>query len=179
MLNESMMEFWLGGYLLVLFVMTFIGNGLIPLPITAYILWMGQFQMPIPVILVGTLGTVVGWVMTEHWFRRLCENKPFLQKTIPVYYHELFQKQPGLCFFVFNALPFPWDPTRLLALLHCYAPLRLTGFLAAGRLVRYTLLVTLGAVLARYQYAFWGVLGFLLLVPVLTAVLQRLGGKGH
>lgn len=161
-------------YLGALFILTFIGNGLLPLPITAYVLWLGQFHMPVPIVLVATLGTVLGARFMEPVFQKIIQSRSSVHQVIPRYYHAFFQKQPGLCIFVFNALPFPWDPSRVLAHLHGYPPSRLLGVLAIGRLFRYSLLVVMGAVLARYQVIFVLVLVAVIAIPILMWGLAKL-----
>lgn len=159
-------NFWA---LAALFVMCFVGVSPVPLPlpITLTLFWLAQFDMPVTVILVATVGTVLGWVQLEPLFRRWV-LRPGVQNAIPVTYQKFFLRQTGLWLFFFNAIPFPWDPMRLLALLNDYPKGRFLLILGVSRLIRNTLLVLAGMLLAPYKLLFWGAFIFLMLLPFLT-----------
>ena len=156
------------GSLLVLFVICFIANGIIPMPVTSYIFWLGQFDYPWVVVLVGTLGSVCGWPVTAKYLKLLLAKKPDLVDRIPDVYRRIFSRGLGVSVFVCNALPLPWDPTRMLAVAYGYPQKKLLLAIGTGRAVRNTLLVTLGAALAPYKFLFWGVLVGLMLLPLLA-----------
>lgn len=150
--------------LLGLFLISFFGSGPFPLPLTVTILWLGQFDMPVLVVLVATLGSLLGWLTLETAMRKWVQARPELVSRIPMVYRQLFMKKLGFWLFVFNAIPLPLDFIRFLALVSGYNRLRLAVVLTLGRLIRNTILVMIGATLADHQWWLWGVmLGFLLL----------------
>ncbi len=154
-----------------LFVLTFVGNGTIPMPVTFYVLWLGQFDMPVAVIVIGTLGTITGWVLMAkyfvRWFPALTSEK--MNKNIPGLYRRFFLKSPGWAIFMFNAIPFPWDFGRVMALVYKIEPTSLILPLALGRIIRYALLVYIGVALAQIREILWLVLG-LLFIPIILRV---------
>lgn len=156
---------WLSG-LLILFGLSFLGSSPIPLPLTATVLWLGQFKTPEAVIFVATLGSLLGWLCLEGVLKRWVQRKPQLMEHIPQAYRRLFLKRLGLWLFVFNALPLPVDFIRFLALVCNYSRVRLALIFTAARLVRNTLLVLAGAALAQNQLWLWLAMGFLLLLPM-------------
>lgn len=156
---------WLSG-LLILFCISFLGSAPVPLPLTATVLWLGQFKTPVVVVFVATLGSLLGWLCLEGVLKRWVQRKPQLVERIPSAYRQLFLKRLGLWLFVFNALPLPVDFMRFLALISDYSRVRLALIFTAARLVRNTLLVLLGAALARHQGWLWLGMGVLLLLPL-------------
>ncbi|WP_373532707.1 hypothetical protein [Vampirovibrio sp.] len=154
--------------LLGLFAISFLGSGPVPLPLTVSILWLGQFKMPVWVVLVATLGSLSGWLVLEKSVRKWAEERPELIHQIPTVYRQFFMKKLGLWLFLFNALPLPLDFIRFLALMSGYDRWRLAVILTMARLVRNTILVSLGAALAQHQVWLWAImLGFMLL-PLLV-----------
>ncbi len=153
--------------LLILFFMTFLGHGIIPFPITAYVIWLGQFGDPLWVIIVATLGNVLGWMVLEKYLAPFLERRPHWVAKIPAHYQQLFMLYPAVAIFSFNALPFPLDPMRFLATAYQYPRWKLWSAMAVGRFARYTLLVFIGVTLAPYQPIFWGVLALFLLMPLM------------
>jgi membrane protein YqaA with SNARE-associated domain len=154
--------------LVALFVMSFIGASPVPIPfpLTITIMWLGQFNSPVLVVLAATLGTVAGWYRLESTFKRWIQA-PKLQKAIPASYQRFFLRQTGFWLFFFNALPFPWDPMRFLALANDYPRCRCLLVLGTSRVIRYTILVTIGALLAPYKVWFWAALIGFMILPVL------------
>ncbi len=162
-------------WLLGLFLINFMGNGTVPLPISVYILWLGQFNMPIPVVVVGTLGTVLGWVFVgSRILQRVLKNrsKESLTQKIPALYQKLFLKWPMWAVFLFNAIPFPWDVMRILAVVSGIRPLALLLPLTLGRVIRYSILVFLGGVMAQYKGFLWMIIG-LMIVPVVLRFFKK------
>jgi hypothetical protein len=153
--------------LLALFLISFFGSGPVPLPLTATVMWLGQFHFPVLVIGVATLGTLTGWVCLEGVLRRWVMNNPKVTRNIPVAYQKFFLRRTGFWLFMFNALPFPLDFMRFLALLNNYNRRRLLIILTVSRLIRNTLLVYLGAALAEHQVLFWLMLVAFLAMPLL------------
>lgn len=150
--------------LLALFLISFLGSGPVPLPLTATVLWLGQFKLPVLVILTATLGSLLGWLALERSMKGWIEARPHIVQRIPSTYRKIFMRNMGFWLFIFNALPLPLDFIRFLALLNGYNRTRLTIILTLSRLIRNTLLVTLGGLLAEHQLLLWGVmLGFLIL----------------
>lgn len=164
-------SFYLG--LLALFLISFLGSGPVPLPLTVTILWLGQFQLPVVVIVTATLGSLLGWLALERCMKRWTEARPELIQRIPVAYRQLFMKNMGFWLFIFNALPLPLDFIRFLALFNGYNRTRLAVILTVSRLIRNTILVTIGGLLAEHQLMLWSVmLGFLLLPLPFSKLLQ-------
>lgn len=161
-------------WLVVLFFLTFLGNGTLPLPITVYVLWLGQFDMPVPVVLIATAGTVTGWLFMGKHLSRLIPGSAStrLNRKIPGIYRQLFLKYPGWAVLVWNALPFPVDVSRVLALIQGISPASLAVPLALGRVIRYAILVTLGAIMASYNGFFWGLIA-LLVIPLVFKAFQK------
>lgn len=165
------MLMWAG--LAAIFLLSFLGSGPIPLPLTAVILWMGQFHYPVWVVLAATAGSLLGWLALERFIRRWVHNQPQMIERLPLGYRHIFLKNMGFWLFVFNALPLPLDFVRFLAVMKNYNRFRLAVILTLGRLIRNTLLVAIGAVLAKHQLWLWGVmLAFMLLPLPLGRVLQ-------
>ena len=153
--------------LLALFVLSFLGCSSLPVPLTATVLWLGQFDMPWWIIGIATVGNLIGWLCMEGFLRRWVLKRPHLARGIPVSYQKLFLRQTGFWLFVFNALPFPLEFMRFLALLNNYNRCRLTIIFTLARLCRNILLVFLGASLASHQAALWLLMGMLLVAPLL------------
>jgi membrane protein YqaA with SNARE-associated domain len=177
-----MVEFWqalppdalMFGGLAFLFLVSFLGSTFLPLPVTVTIVWLGQFHFPVWVVLVGTLRTMLGWVVMERFFRNWLIRRPEMANRIPASYQRFFLRHTGFWLFFFNALPFPIDFMRLLALLNGYPSGRMMLILTAGRLVRNVLLVSLGMAAFQHQEIFWSLLIMLLLLPPLAERLMRL-----
>lgn len=167
--------------LLILFVATVAANGFLPLlPVTPYVIWLGQFDHtpghPVSIVLVAAAGNVIGWLLTERLLlRRYAGHAASLDRKIPALYRQIFLRQTGLSIFVFNALPFPGDPMRLLASVSGYPLRRALALIGAGRIIRYSLLVSLGAVLEHYKGLFWTVLILFLALPVFAWLVRRAG----
>lgn len=156
---------WLSG-LLILFCISFLGSAPVPLPLTATVLWLGQFKTPVAVLLVGTLGSLLGWLSLDGVLKRWVQRQPQVVERIPDAYRQLFLKRLGFWLFVFNALPLPVDFMRFLALISNHSRVRLALIFTAARLVRNTLLVVLGAALAQHQLWLWLGMGVLLILPL-------------
>ena len=153
-----------------LFFLTSVGNGIIPVPVTAYVLWMGHFNAPLMVIVTATTGSLLGWLVMGNLLQRYLFKKEQRAETllanIPPFYRQFFLKWPGVSVFFFNALPLPFDPMRVLAMANNYSPRRLLTALAIGRLVRYSVLVMTGVLLAPYKIYFWSAITLFVLLPV-------------
>jgi|GEM_PF-2594590 len=162
-------ELLITGGLVALFLISFLGSGPIPLPLTATVLWLGQFHFPWLVVLVATAGTLIGWICLHNVLRRWVHKNPQVTQRIPVAYQKFFLRRTGFWLFIFNALPFPWDFMRFLALLNNYNPKRLLIILTISRLIRNTMLVMIGAALAKHQVLLWSVMVGFMIVPLLVS----------
>ena len=172
------MEMLIG--LLTLFVVSFLGSSFLPLPVTITIIYLGQFHFPVWVVLVGTAGTVAGWLAMRGFFGKMLARKPALAERIPASYQRFFLRHTGFWLFVSNALPFPVDFMRILAFVNGYNPRRMVILIGLGRLVRNALLVWLGRSVAAHPILFWLVmLLFLLLPPILEFLLPRIRRVGR
>ncbi len=161
-------------WLIALFVVSFLGSSFLPLPVTITVIRLGQFHFPVLVILVGTIGTVLGWIAMRGFFGKLLARKPALVDRIPKSYHRYVLNRTGFWLFVSNALPFPVDVVRILAFVNGYSPTRMLWIIAAGRLVRNALLVCLGRAIMGHPLLFWGtMIFFLVLPPVLDWTVQK------
>ena len=163
----------LGG-LLAVFIISFLGSGPFPLPLTPVMLWLGQFHQPVWVVGAATLGTLAGWLCLEGVLRRWVLRNAQATAKIPLVYQQFFLRRTGLWLFVFNALPFPLDCMRFLALLNNYSRSRLLVILTLSRLVRNTMLVMIGAALAPHQPVLWGAMVAFMVVPLLVGKLMPL-----
>lgn len=161
-----------------LFVMCFISTWMIPVPITAYVMWLGQYDFPWLVVGVATIGTLLGWTTFEPVLARLLKKRPHWADRIPTSYQALFLRQTGLFLFLFNAAPFPIDPIRLLAVVNGYPRERLLIIMGVARLIRNFMLVVLGAVLVRYTLLFWAVLGVFMILPLILGRFFQLSVTG-
>lgn len=155
--------------LLALFLISFFGSGPIPLPLTATVLWLGQFHFPWLVVLVATAGTLLGWICLQGVLKQWVLKNPQVTQRIPVAYQRFFLRRVGFWLFVFNALPFPLDFMRFLALLNNYNPTRMLVILTVSRLIRNTMLVMIGAALAEHQLLLWSVMIGFMGVPLLLS----------
>ncbi len=137
--------------LLGLFAMTFVGSGLIPLPVTLVVFGLGHMGHPWWVVSVATVGTMAGWLFIGYKLQKHLSEKSFelAQKSTPGWLRKLSLKLPFLSVFFMNALPMPWDPVRLILLAHGVKPQRLLVPLGLGRFVRYGLVVWLGQAIDR------------------------------
>lgn len=170
-----MPDLWMLCGLFAVFAISFLGSGPVPLPLTAVVLWLGQFHFPMLVVMVATAGTLVGWLCLEGVLRRWVFQYPEVTQKIPVVYQKFFLRRTGFWLFVFNALPFPLDFMRFLALLNQYNRTRLLVILTLSRLVRNTMLVMIGAALAPHQPLLWGAMVAFMVVPLLVGkILQAL-----
>ncbi len=142
----GIMDGWFGLSLLGLFAMTFIGSGLIPLPVTLVVFGLGAVGHPWWVVLAATFGTMAGWLFIGYKLQKHLSAKSFqmAQKSTPGWLRKLSLKLPFLSVFAMNALPMPWDPVRLILLAHGVKPKALLLPLGLGRFVRYGLVVWLG-----------------------------------
>ncbi len=162
----------LGG-LVAVFVISFLGSGPFPLPLTPVMLWLGQFHQPVWVVGAATLGTLAGWFCLSGVLRRWVFSQAQLTPHIPLAYQTFFMRRTGFWLFVFNALPLPLDFMRFLALLNQYSPNRLLVILTVSRLVRNALLVMLGSALAPHQPLLWGVMVVFMVLPFLVGKLMQ------
>ena len=149
-----------------LFLISFFGSGPVPLPLTATVLWLGQFHFPMLVVAVATAGTLLGWLCLQGVLRRWVHSHPQVAQKIPVAYQKFFLRRTGLWLFLFNALPFPLDFMRFLAILDNYSPRRLLMILTVSRLIRNAMLVMIGSALAAHQLLLWSVMIAFLLTPL-------------
>ncbi len=163
-----MPDTWLEiGGLLLLFIIAALGSSPVPMPLTVTVLWLGQFDFPWAVIMVATAGSAFGWHLMATPLKDWFEKRPALAASIPAAYQEFFLRKTGWWVFFFNAVPFPFEPMRFLAVMNGYCLRRLLIFQALGRVVRYSILVGLGAALAHHKIMLWGVMLGLLLLPLL------------
>lgn len=169
-----MPDLWLALGLFAVFAISFLGSGPVPLPLTAVVMWLGQFHIPVLVVLSATAGTLLGWLCLEGVLRRWVFRHPEATGRIPVAYQKFFLRRTGFWLFVFNALPFPLDFIRFLALLNNYNRRRLLIILTVSRLIRNTSLVLIGAALAQHQALLWGTMVAVMLVPLLVGKLLEL-----
>lgn len=158
--------------LLGLFIITFVGNGVIPLPITAVIVWMGQFHQPVWVVIIAMLGTMLGWWLMQHYLVQLVEKRPSLATRLPPGLQKAMLRHTALWAFIFNALPLASDPIRLIAVANQYDPKKLFVCIGLGRIVRYTLLVVAGSWLSQYQMLFNVILAALVIVPFVLSAMK-------
>lgn len=157
---------WLG--LVFLFIISFLGNMPLPFPVTVTVMWLGQFDFPVAVIAVATVGQLLGWACLDQRIKRWLLKYPRFVRAIPPVYNRFFLRQTGLWLFIFNAFPFAMDPIRLLALLNDYSRTRFLVIMGISRLIRNTMLVLMGATLAPYKGLFWGALVALMLLPIVA-----------
>jgi hypothetical protein len=169
-----MPDLWLAMGLFGVFAISFLGSGPFPLPLTAVVMWLGQFHIPVLVVLSATAGTLLGWLCLEGVLRRWVFRHPEATRKIPVAYQKFFLRRTGFWLFIFNALPFPLDFIRFLALLNNYDRKRLLVILTISRLIRNTSLVLVGAALAQHQALLWGTMVAVMVVPLLIGKLLAL-----
>jgi uncharacterized membrane protein YdjX (TVP38/TMEM64 family) len=102
---------------------------------------------PFWVAAAGTLGSAVASIAMYFLVTKLSkkervrriENSRFIKN-----WKNLAQKLPFLSLVIFNAVPFPADPSRFFAILNKYSIKRYITAISLGRFVRYLLLATLG-----------------------------------
>lgn len=161
--------------LLLLLVISALGSSPFPVPLTITVLWLGQFGFPLMVVLVATLGSTLGWYLMANPMKRWFEKRPAYAEKIPAAYQQFFLKRTGLWLFLFNAIPFPFEPMRFLAIMNGYCLRRILMIQAAGRMVRYTILVSLGVALAEHKVLLWSAMILLLILPlVVKRVMQSI-----
>jgi membrane protein YqaA with SNARE-associated domain len=136
-------------------------------------MFLARFHIPVLVVVVATVGSVLGWLALGAPLRRWMQSKPHLQNYVPAAYQRVFLRRTGLWLFLFNALPFPFDPIRFLALLNDYSRVRSTVVLAFARLARNIMLVTIGALLAQYKLLFALALVVFMVLPILLDKIMR------
>lgn len=179
-------------YLLILFVSAFVTNGTLPfLPVTPFLLWL-TYLAPTDtaqamIVLAATLGNVTGWLLMEKTLLKKLskryDSKTLVDKALsgfPAFMHPFFQNRIYISILLFNALPFPADPFRVVASFKKLPRYRILGVICVGRLIRYSLLVMAGSLLARYKPVFWALFVLFLLMPVpmiFRWIKKRLSGK--
>lgn len=161
--------------LAVLFVMAFFSNGIIPLPITPYVIWLGHFHQPVATVLVGTVASVLGWWVLCRFLKQKTSGQTDWSQKIPAAYRHTMCRHLTLWLFIFNALPLPVDLMRFVAVAHGHDLKKQLWALGGGRVVRYTLLVTMGQWLSHHQEWFVGVIVAFLILPFgIHALLKQL-----
>jgi hypothetical protein len=154
-----MMDPWFVASLLGLFLLTFVGGGAIPMPVSLAVVALAAHHgadgssHPYFVVAVATIGAVVGWyLMGTGLYHFTPQNAMRMaQQATPTWLKVLTQRFPTATVWVMNALPLPWDPVRLMLVAHKVHPKQFIVPLAAGRLVRYSGLVWLGSHMARFK----------------------------
>lgn len=151
-MSDGLMDEWFWLCLLGLFAMTFIGSGVIPLPVTLVVFALGSVgetqyvYSAWVVVAIATLGTMAGWWFIGHKLRKHLSEQSFqlAQRSTPGWLRKLSLRFPFSTVFLMNALPMPWDPVRLVLLAHGTSPQSLILPVGLGRFVRYGLVVWLG-----------------------------------
>lgn len=171
-------DHWLLLGLLGLFAMTFLGAGVIPLPVTLVVMGLAPY-MPVWVVIIATVGTSLGWRMVGGKLYKHVPKKSLTvaQKMTPGWLKHLTEKHPNFSIFIFNALPLPWDPVRLIMLSHDHHPKTMMVPLTLGRLLRYTAMVLVGKWLAQYRWVFIAIMViivFSILYKVVEYVVEKL-----
>ena len=154
------------GGLFLLFLISAVGSGPIPVPLTATVLWLGQFHMSAAVVVVATLGSAIGWACMSGPLKRWFAKRPEIAQHIPEAYQQYFLKRTGLWVFIFNAVPLPFEPMRFLAVMNGYDLRKLLLAQTSGRVIRYIILVSLGEALADHKILLWSILGVVMLLPL-------------
>ncbi|MFN8614524.1 MAG: hypothetical protein U0003_01255 [Vampirovibrionales bacterium] len=148
---------WFVFNLLGLFLLTFVGGGAIPMPVSlAVVALAAQHHQGADtwwVFGVATVGAVVGWYLmgTGLYYHMPTSALQTAQQATPTWLKRLTQQFPNASVFLINALPLPWDPVRLILVAHQVHPRRFIMPLALGRAVRYAGLIWLGSHLARFK----------------------------
>jgi membrane protein YqaA with SNARE-associated domain len=146
--------------------LNFVGNGVFPFPISAYVLWLAQW-LPIGLIVgVATLSSVAGWAVFLRVSSRFSLKAEAALAKVPKSYRQWFHRSPGLSLFLANAVPFPADPVRVIAWVEGYSTPKTLAWLCLGRLVRFSLLGVLGHWLAQFQQFFTVILVGFVLIPL-------------
>jgi len=158
-IGGRMMDLWFVASLLGLFLLTFVGGGAIPMPVSLAVVALAAHHgadgasHPYFVVAVATIGAVVGWyLLGTGLFHFLPQNAMRMaQQATPTWLKVLTQRFPAATVLIMNALPLPWDPVRLMLVAHKVHPRQFIVPLAVGRLVRYSGLVWLGSHMARFK----------------------------
>lgn len=124
-----------------------LNSGVIPFPTMTFAIFLGKSHSPFLVAAVGMLGSSVSSIVMYHLVTRLSkkervrriENNRFIKS-----WKTLAKKSPFLSLVIFNAVPFPADPSRFFAIFNRYSVRRYAIAISLGRLVRYFLLAVLG-----------------------------------
>lgn len=167
----NLAEPWLLLSLVGLFAMTFLGAGVVPLPVSLVVLGLSPY-MPVWVVIVATAGTSWGWrVMGGKLYKHVPKKSlTVAQKMTPGWLKHLTVEHPNLSIFIFNALPLPWDPVRLIMLSHDHHPKTMMIPLTLGRFVRYSAMVMLGQWLAQYRWVFVSIMVIIVFSIVYKAI---------
>ncbi len=124
-----------------------LNSGLIPFPTMTFAIFLGRNYSPFLVAVVGMLGSAISSIVMYYLVTKLSkkervrriENSRLIKS-----WKALTHRSPFLSLIVFNAVPFPADPSRFFAIFNRYSVRRYVMAISLGRFVRYFLLAVLG-----------------------------------
>jgi membrane protein YqaA with SNARE-associated domain len=134
--------------LIIFFVYTAVlNNGLIPFPTMTAAIFLGKTHSPFLVAVAGMLGSALSSAVIYYLLTELSNNRHIQRIENSSYISSLkalANKSPFLSLVVFNAVPFPIEPSRFLAIFNRYSVVRYVTAISLGRFVRFYLLAKFG-----------------------------------
>jgi uncharacterized membrane protein YdjX (TVP38/TMEM64 family) len=124
-----------------------LNSGLIPFPTMTFALFLGKSHSPFLVAAVGTAGSAVASIIVYYLMVKLSKKERMSRienSRLIKSWKALASKSPFLSLIVFNAIPFPADPSRFFAIFNRYSMGKYVMAISLGRFVRYFLLAVLG-----------------------------------
>lgn len=162
-------NYWLMASCFGLFAMTFLGAGVIPLPVSFVVMGLAPYA-PVTTLVLATLGTCLGWWVLGSGLHRHVPKKSLrvAQQVTPDWLKKIVLKWPTLSIFVTNVLPLPWDPIRVIRLSQEHDPKEMIVPLTLGRAIRYAGFVWVGQWMATYRWFF---------LTLMTVIILSIGYK--
>ncbi|MFC1716656.1 VTT domain-containing protein [Candidatus Poribacteria bacterium] len=124
-----------------------LNSGLIPFPTMTYAIFLGRSHSPFLVAVVGMLGSAVSSIAMYYLVTKLSKKERVRRienSRLMKSWKALAHRSPFLSLIMFNAVPFPADPSRFFAIFNRYSVKRYVMAISLGRFVRYFLLAVLG-----------------------------------
>ena len=126
-----------------------LNSGLIPFPTMTFTVFLGKSHSPFLVAAVGMAGSALSSIVAYYLIAKLSE-KDCIRRIENIRliksWKGLVRKSPFLSLVLFNAIPFPADPSRFFAILNGYSMGKYVMAISLGRYARYFLLAALGEI---------------------------------
>ena len=153
-----------------------LNSGLIPFPTMTFAIFLGRNYSPFLVAVVGMLGSAVSSIVMYYLVTKLSKKERVRRienSRLMNSWKALAHRSPFLSLIVFNAVPFPADPSRFFAIFNRYSVRRYVMAISLGRFVRYFLLAVLGEACRIPNSALIALTVMLIVLPFLARKCRR------